>query len=148
MIPVCQVAGARRVIGIDPFSTIAPELAPSGKHLTFIFGGPQSSLFPPDNEYEAKQYMLDLDELLPGWKDHGKILKLDIRNVDSEFPEYLSWPGHGMPPETPIKNLFNVGDAITAVWDKKQLIDTGYVGTMAAADSAIMVANLVKKMLA
>ena len=111
-------------------------------------GGPQSSLFPPDNEYEAKQYMLDLDELLAGWKDHGKILKLDLRNVDSEFPEYRRWPGHGMPPETPIKNLFNVGDAITAVWKRKRLIDTGYVGTMAAADSAILVANRVKKMLA
>ena len=53
-----------------------------------------------------------------------------------------------MPPETPIKNLFNVGDAITAVWKRKRLIDTGYVGTMAAADSAILVANRVKKMLA
>lgn len=144
---VCQVAGARRVIGIDPFSTISPDLAPPGQHLTFIFGGPQSSLFPPDDEYEAKQYLLDLDELLPGWRDHGRILKLDIRNIDSEFPEYRSWPGHGMPPETPIKNLYNAGDAITARWEGKDLIDTGYVGTAGAADSAVVVASIVKSIL-
>jgi phytoene dehydrogenase-like protein len=144
---VCQVAGARRVIGIDPFSTISPDLAPPGQHLTFIFGGPQASLFPPDNEYEAKQYMLDLGELLPGLKDHGRILKLDLRNIDSEFPEYRSWPGHGMPPETPIKNLYNVGDAITARREGESLIDTGYVGSAGAADSAIVVANMVKRTL-
>jgi phytoene dehydrogenase-like protein len=144
---VCQAAGARRIIGIDPFSTISPDLAPPGQHLTFIFGGPQASLFPPDEEYEKKQYMLDLDELLPGWRDHGRILKFDLRNIDDEFPEYRSWPGHGLPPETAIKNLYNVGDAITAVWEGKQLIDTGYVGTAAAADSAFMVADRVDKVL-
>ncbi len=49
-----------------------------------------------------------------------------------------------MPPETPIKNLYNTGDAITARREGENLIDTGYVGSMAAADSAIVVANMVK----
>ncbi len=144
---VCQVAGARRVIGIVPFSSICPELAPPGQSLTFIFGGPQNSLLPMDIEYETKQYMADLDDLIPDWRKRGRILKLDFRNIDSEFPEYRSWPGHGMPPETPIENLYNCGDAIIARQEGEQIIDTGYVGTAGAAESGRVVADIVKRIL-
>jgi phytoene desaturase len=142
----CQVAGARRVVGIVPFSSISPELAPPGQHLTFVFGAPQNSLLTMDFEYETKQYTLDLDDLLPGWKKDSRILKFDLRNVDSEFPEYRSWPGHGIPPETYIKNLYNVGDAIIARQEGEQVIDTGYVGTAGAAESGRVVADIVKSL--
>ncbi|MFC1893085.1 phytoene desaturase family protein [Chloroflexota bacterium] len=144
---VCQVMGARRIIGIVPFSSICPDLAPPGQHLTFIFGGPQNSLFPMDIECETKQYMADLDDLLPDWRKRGRILKFDARNVDDEFPEYRSWPGHGIAPETPIRNLYNCGDAIIATKEGGQTIDTGYVGTAGAGESGRVIADMVKKTL-
>ncbi|MFC1892596.1 phytoene desaturase family protein [Chloroflexota bacterium] len=135
---VVQPADARRVIGIVPQSNICPDLAPPGKHLTFIFGGPQSSIHPMDIGYELQQYYLDLDELLPGWRSCSTVLKIDPHNVNDEYPEYRAWPGHGMSWQTPISNLFNVGDGIVA---------SGNVGTAAAAESGTIVADNIKSTL-
>ena len=135
---ILMLTGTRRIKSFVPISIIAPQLAPPGQHLMFGLGSPVSSEKRVNVEEETRQTMLDLEEQLPRFKEHGKVLMIDVRNIDHQFPDVVTRPGAGLPPETPVKNLYNVGDAILA---------PGLVGTTGAADSALRVVEIVKKKL-
>lgn len=128
--------GARRLGGIVPLTNMCPELAPRGEHLLYTVAEPLSCLLPMDEEYEKQQCMLDIVEQFPGFEKHGRILKIEPRNVDHEWPEGRTWNGYDMPIDTPIKNLFNVGDACKSV---------GLVGSSGAAESGIRAAKMALK---
>lgn len=128
--------GARRLGGIVPLTNICPELAPVGQHLLYAVAEPLSCLLRMDEEYEKQQCMLDIKEQFPDFEKHGHILKMEPRNVDHEWPEARTWNGYDMPLETPIKNLFNVGDACK---------DVGLAGSSGAAESGVRAANIVAK---
>jgi len=130
--------GARRLGGIFPITNICPELAPPGQHLLYTVAEPLSCLLPMDEEYEIQQCMLDLKEQFPDFEKHGRILKIDPRNVDHEWPEERTWNGYDMPIETPISNLLNVGDACK---------DAGLAGTSGAAESGMRAVDMVRKLL-
>jgi hypothetical protein len=87
-----------------------------------------------DEEEELRQTTLDLQEQLPGLEKHGKILKLDPRNVDSEDTATTAW--FGMPIETPVKNLYNVGDS---------MLPLGVVGANGAISSGRRAAEIIRK---
>ena len=91
-----------------------------------------------NEEEELRQVTLDIKEQLPDFEKHGRILKLDPRNVDHPLTDVSTRPGYGIPPETPVKNLYNVGDAILA---------PGIVGTTAAVESSFRVFDMLKKRL-
>lgn len=135
---ILMLTGSRRIKSFVPISTIAPQLAPPGQHLMFGLGSPVSSETRVNVEEETRQAMLDLEEQLPRFKEHGKVLMIDVRNIDHQFPDVVTRPGMTIPPETPVKNLYNVGDAILA---------PGLAGTTGAADSALRVVEMVKKRL-
>jgi phytoene desaturase len=130
--------GARRMGGIVPLTNICPELAPPGQHLLYIVAEPKSCLLPMDEEYEKQQCMLDIKEQLPDFEKHGRILKIEPRNIDHEWPEERTWNGYDMSIETTIKNLFTIGDACKNV---------GMAGSSGAADSGARAASAVLKML-
>jgi phytoene dehydrogenase-like protein len=130
------VIGARRMTSAIPVTNTCPELAPPGQHFTYFCGEPTSSLHHVDKEEEMKKFMLDIKELFPEFEKHGRILDASVRDIDDEFPESRTWAGRDMPRETPIKNLFNVGDAVKSV---------GMTGTAASAESGKLVAETVKK---
>ena len=75
---------------------------------------------------------------IPGYKEHGRILKMEPRDIDHEFPGGRARVGSGMPPQTPVKNLYNVGDAV---------LSFGLAGATGAADSARRVAEIIQKSL-
>lgn len=135
---ISMLTGARRMRSFVPLSSIAPQLAPPGQHLMFGLASPLTSETRINVEEEARQVTLDLEEQLPRFKEHGRILMVDVRNIDHQFTDCVTRPGLGLPPETPVKNLYNVGDAILA---------PGLVGTTGAADSALRVLEIVKKRL-
>jgi phytoene dehydrogenase-like protein len=128
--------GTRRLGGIVPVTNICPELAPQGQHLLYTVAEPRSSLLPMDEEYEIQQCMLDIKEQFPEFEKHGRILSIEPRNIDHEWPEERTWNGYDMPVETTIPNLFNVGDACK---------DVGLAGTSGAAESGLRTAGIVKK---
>jgi len=130
------ILGARRIGGIVPMSNICPELAPPGQHLLYTSAEPLSCLLPFDEEYEIQQCMLDIKEQYPDFEKHGRILKMEPRNVDHEWPEGRTWNGYTMPVDTPIQNLYNVGDAC---------MNLGLAGSSGAAESGVRVADMVKK---
>jgi phytoene desaturase len=130
------VIGARRMTSLIPVTNTCPELAPPGQHLTYFFGAPMSSLHHVDKEEEMGKLMLDIKELFPEFEKHGRILDASVRDIDDEFPELRTWSGYDMPRETPIKNLYNVGDGVKTI---------GMTGTAASAESGKLVAETVKK---
>ncbi len=133
---VLQLVGARRITSVVPISNVAPALAPPGQHLLFAFGGPLSNEVHMNIEEEQRQVALDIEEQFPLFEKHGRILKMDSRDIDHEFPEMRTRCGFGMLPETPVKNLYNVGDGVASF---------GLTGGPAASDSGRRVAELVKK---
>ena len=61
---------------------------------------------------------------------------MEPRNVDHEWPELRTWNGYGMPIETPIPNLYNVGDGCIA---------TGLSGSSGAAETGYRAADTITK---
>jgi phytoene desaturase len=133
------VANARRITDAIPLTNSCPQMAPKGQHLTWACASPPSTLFPIDPEEEERQCMKDIDMVFPDWKKKGgRILKLEVRNMDHDLPEGRTWlgPAYNMPKDTPVKNLYNVGDAVCS---------PGIGGTSGCAESAKRVIEMIKK---
>ncbi|MCX6006968.1 MAG: FAD-dependent oxidoreductase [Chloroflexi bacterium] len=85
--------GTRRIGAVVPLTNTCPELAPPGQHLLYSVGEPKSCLLPMDEEYEKQQCMLDIKEQFPDFEKYGRILKMEPRNIDHEWPEERTWNG-------------------------------------------------------
>jgi len=133
---ILMVVGARRITSVIPLSSISPQLAPPGQHLLFAFGSPVSNEVRMDVEVEQEQILKDLKEQFPLFEKHGRVIKFDSRNIDDELPEMRTRVGIVIPVETPVKNLYNVGDGCPIM---------GYTGSNAAAETAVRVAGIVQK---
>jgi phytoene dehydrogenase-like protein len=133
---ILMLTGTRRITSIVPISNIVSGVTPPGQHLFFAFASPKSLMIRMDVEEEQRQITLDLKEQLPLFEKHGRILRMIPRNLGDEFAPVHAWPGLGMPVETPVKNLYNVGDPMLPV---------GLVGTTGAVDSARRVAEIIRK---
>ncbi len=128
--------GTRRLESAIPFSNISHELAPPGQHLLFLIGHPVSNFVHMNIEEEERQMLFDLNEHFPGWEKHGRILKIKSGDIDSEFIDGWCRVTFMVPYETPVKSLYNVGDANCPY---------GTVATTGAALGAKEVAEMVTK---
>jgi len=133
---ILMLTGTRRLRTFVPLSNIVPELAPPGQHLLYAAGRPRCTMVRVIKDEEERQISLDLEEQLPLFKKHGRILRLDARDIDSEWTDG-GRVGFMMPNETPIKNLYNVGD-LTCPF--------GLDGTTGAVAGARHVAESIKKL--
>lgn len=133
---VLMLVGSRRITSVVPMTNISPQLAPPGQHLTFCFGGPQTSEVHMDPEVEQAQCLKDIKEHFPLFEKQGRILRMWSKDIDDDLPEMRTRVGLGMPVETPIGNLYNVGDGCPAF---------GYTGSNAAAESGKRVAETIRK---
>ncbi len=130
--------GGRRIRTVVPISNICPELAPPNQHLLYTSVEPISCIHPVEVKCEIEQIKRDLGELFPDFEKHGRILKIELCSELGNSPEGWTWVGYGLPLETPISNLFNVGDACIA---------SGLVGTTGSVESGYRVAEIVGKIL-
>ena len=78
-------------------------------------------------EAEREQCLLDLKEQFPLFEKHGRILTTISKDIDDDLPEMRARVGEGMSYETPINNLYNVGDGCGPY---------GYSGSNCASGSA------------
>jgi phytoene dehydrogenase-like protein len=123
-------AGLERIVTGVPLTNICPEWSPDGRHLTAFYGTPKSCLQPMDREDERRANMADVRTLFPDFDDKGgRFLDVQLRDIDDPDVVARSWPGYNIPVETPLPNLYNVGDGCGP---------EGYVATPAAAKSARM----------
>jgi phytoene dehydrogenase-like protein len=122
------VCGTRRVNMIDEPSADCAGIAPPGKHLYTVGGAPLDALNPGDLDAEFEQVMLDLRDIIPGFDTRCRVLtKTCFRG---KWPGFRTMPGSPASHRTPVKGLFNVGDACCP---------RGYAGSMGAAKSAMLV---------
>lgn len=132
------VVGARRIVSGVAMSTVCPELAPPGQHLMVVWGTPATCLHHINVEEELKANMEDIREVFPDFDGHGRILKVEARDIDDEFPSYRSWHGYALKSETLVRNLYNVGDGVEPF---------GWYGLAACAQGARLLVNEMKKRL-
>ena len=130
------VAGVKRVVNSMPLTPFCPELAPPGQHLLVVWGTPGTSRYHIDKEEEARLALEDIRTVYPDFDKHGKILRMETRDIDDYFPALRSWMGYDMSQETPLPNMFFTGDGVKPF---------GWEGTPACAQGARLVVNMVKK---
>jgi phytoene desaturase len=122
------VCGTRRVNMIDSPSYDCPDTAPPGKHLYTVGGAPPNALDPGDLDAEFAEVMADLREIIPGFDERCRVLTRTCYR--GKWPGFRTVPGSPVSHRTPVKGLFNVGDAACP---------RGYAGSMGAATSALLV---------
>jgi len=114
----------RNLIYLEILSIISPGLAPPGKFLHTAYGAPSDAAH-SDLKEEANNTLQELEENFPGVIDKARFL-VKARH-SGRSPGMHRWAGFMMPVETPVQNLFNVGDGATS---------PGTIGTEGAASSA------------
>lgn len=100
---------AERVCGINEVSNADPGLAPDGRHLLM-----SHQILPADRKMqireEIKTGIRDLHRLLPGFREHCRVLTAQCYR--GGWPVNRAMSGQCLGPETPIEGLFLVGDAV------------------------------------
>ncbi len=112
----------------------APELkrCPDGWNLYIAACSPRPSARGSfDLDREVNLLKEDIRTIFKGFDEHAKILNIDVTAHD-EWPAQRAITGYDFPMETPIKNLWNVGDGVKP-W--------GDAGTASCAETARLVVN-------
>ena len=123
--PGVVTVGTRCVCLVSTPTLVAPELAPEGWHYTETISTFASSTDDSDAKGELERHLADVDDLLPGWREKGRLLK--HQTYRREWPVYRAWPGHDPQDRLPVPGLALVGDSVKA---------PGLAGTGASAESA------------
>ncbi|GAA5170530.1 hypothetical protein GCM10023321_67780 [Pseudonocardia eucalypti] len=121
----------RRLCYVANFTATCPEMAPPGWHLYAGAGVPKPSVGDFDAEAETELIMADLRDEVPGFEE-ARILSTAVMRDD--WPPQRAVAGFDLPHETPLPNLWHVGDAV------KQY---GNGGTTACAETAQLVVEAV-----
>lgn len=122
------VCGTRRVNMVDAPSYDCPDTAPPGQHLYTVGAAPLNALDPGDIDAEFDLVMQDLREIVPGFDERCRVLTRTCYR--GKWPGFRAVPGKPVSHRTPVRGLFNVGDACCP---------RGYAGSMGAAKSAMLV---------
>ncbi len=130
--PAVVVTGTRCVCLVTTPTLVAPELAPPGWHYTETISTFASSADDSDIKAERTRHMADLDDLLPGWRERGRLLKASMYR--GRWPVYRSWPGQDPQERFPVAGLALVGDSVKP---------HGWPGTGASAESARIVVDTI-----
>ena len=122
----------RNLIYIEIPSNISPgTISPPGTYLHTAYGAPTDALR-ADLSSELENTVTELEANFPGVLQEAHFL---VKAKHSgQAPGMHRWAGYGMPVDTPIAGLFNVGDGC---------IPPGTIGTEGAAASAREVARLI-----
>jgi phytoene dehydrogenase-like protein len=111
----------RRLCNMGELTATCPELAPAGWYQYVAYAVPKPAIGDFDNESEIEASLQDLRDIFPGFHD-AKMLS--VRVMRGEWPAQRSCSGFDMPQDTPLANLWHVGDAVK---------DYGDGGTQACA---------------
>lgn len=130
------VSGSRIVNWVLCPTTLCPELAPKGKHITYI-----GAWIPPNPPWEFSKYLemaiQDVREFAPSYDKYVEEILHVAFFIRQDWPMYRSYDGHSLPsPKTSVVNLYNVGDAV---------FPKGWSGQPGAAMSGKRVAEDIQK---
>lgn len=121
----------RRLCNLGELTATCPELAPPGWHLYVAYAVPKPALGDFDESAEVEAALQDLVDEFPTFADARM---LSVRVMRGDWPAQRSCAGFDLPQETPLANLWHVGDAVK---------DYGDGGTQACAYTARIAAERV-----
>jgi phytoene desaturase len=119
----------RRLCNLGELSATCPELAPIGWHLYVAYAVPVPALGDFNEHLEIEAALQDLRDEFP---DFASAKILSVRVMRGDWPAQRSCAGFDLPQETPLENLWHVGDAVK---------DYGDGGTQACALTAKQAVN-------
>lgn len=130
----CMVFGNNRnLIYLEIPAMIAPGISPPGIYLHTAYGAPEDAAT-YDLDETLDTMLRELETNFPGLTHDAKFLvKAKHRGA---APGMHRWAGYGMPVNTPIHGLYNVGDGCAP---------PGTIGTESAAASAREAASLIAR---
>lgn len=120
-----------RVCNMGNLTATCPELAPEGWHLSVVYAVPKPAVGDFDEEREVELSLEELRKELPGMND-PETRVLAVRVMRGDWPAQRALAGFDMPRNTPLDNLWNVGDGVKEYGDG---------GTQACAVTAKLVAD-------
>jgi phytoene desaturase len=118
----------RRLCNMASLTATCPELAPPGRHLYVAYGVPKPAVGQFDDPKEVDAVLDDLRDEFERFDERTEILSIEV--MRGEWPAQRSIAGFDLPRETPIANLFNVGDGVRTY---------GNGGVQACAETAKLV---------
>ena len=119
----------RRMCYVANFTATCPEMAPEGWHLYNGTSVPEPAVGSFDEAGETELLHQDLREQVPGF-ENARILSTTVWR--DAWPPQRAVAGYDIPHQTPVPNLWNVGDAV------KQYANGG---TTACAETAKLVVD-------
>jgi phytoene dehydrogenase-like protein len=126
----------RRLCNLGELTATCPELAPPGWYLYVAYAVPRPALSDFDDVPEIAAAMQDLRDEFTDFEAQARILS--IRVMRGDWPAQRSCSGFDLPQDTPLHNLWHVGDAVK---------DYGDGGTQACALTAKIAAQKVEAFL-
>jgi phytoene dehydrogenase-like protein len=118
----------RRLSNMANLTATCPELAPEGKHLSVAYGVPKPAVGAFDEQPEIDATLADLRDQIQDFDARAQILSVKV--MRGTWPAQRSIAGRDLPRETPLENLWNVGDAVRTY---------GNGGVQACAETAKLV---------
>jgi len=128
----CMVFGnTKNLIYLEIPSLISSDISPDGVYLHTAYGAPANAAKPRLNE-EFDTMLDELEANFPGVLQRANFLVKAKHRGDS--PGMHRWVGRGMPVNTSIRGLYNVGDGCAP---------EGTIGTESAAASAQLAVKMI-----
>ncbi|ALL79890.1 amine oxidase (plasmid) [Pseudonocardia sp. EC080610-09] len=124
---------SKRLCYVANFTDSCPEMAPPGWHLYVAASVPKPAVGPFDEAAEIELLKEDLREHVPGFEAKARVLSVNV--MKDGWPPQRAVAGYDLSPETPIDNLWNVGDGVK---------EYASGGTTACAETAKIVVDTVK----
>lgn len=124
------LSATERLCNLGNMTATCPELAPEGKHLSVVYAVPVPAVGEFDEEGEVEKSLEELREEFPEEMERSEVI--DVRVMRGEWPAQRAMSGWEMPRETPLDNLWHVGDGVR---------DYASGGTQACAETARDVAE-------
>jgi phytoene desaturase len=124
----------RRLCNAANLTATCPELAPSGWNLYVAYGVPKPAVGDFDAQAEVEATLEDLRTEFAGFAK-ARILTIEV--MRGRWPAQRTVAGHDLPRETPLPNLWNVGDAVR---------EYANGGTQACAETAKLVVDRIRSL--
>lgn len=128
-------SSTERLCNFGEMTATCPEMAPPGWYLYVAYVVPKPAIGTFDEAAETELGMQELREQFPDARD-AKIIYTKVMRDD--WPAQRTCAGYDMPQETPLPNLWHVGDAVK---------DYGGGGTQACAENAKIAAQKIVALL-
>ncbi len=114
----------RRLCNMGELTATCPEIAPPGWFQYVAYAVPRPAMGDFDEQAETQAALQDLRDLFPGF---AQARMLSVRVMRDGWPAQRSCAGYDMSTDTPLANVWHVGDAVK---------DYGDGGTQACATTA------------